>query len=148
MNSVHLSGRLVGDPVARGEGRVCAFSIAHNRNVRQPDGSWAQAPPTYVDCVGFSSIASRVLARLKKGDKVYVSGRLETQTWEQDGQRRSVLKLIVNGLESEGLFRSEIEPQSIRANLDQQSLDQYMAEHPDESNAETDRAFEPEAAVA
>jgi len=56
--------------------------------------TWINTKTFYVDGVAWEQTAERVAEWLAQGDQVYVTGRLETQQWEQDGQKRS--KPILN----------------------------------------------------
>ena len=48
----------------------------------------------FFDCTAFGAMA-RQLAKLKKGQKVVVSGELSYRAWETDGQKRSKVEMVV-----------------------------------------------------
>lgn len=57
--------------------------------------TWINTRTFYVDGTAWEQTAERVAEWLAQGDQVYVTGRLETQQWEdKDGQKRS--KPILN----------------------------------------------------
>lgn len=57
--------------------------------------TWINTKTFYVDGTAWEQTAERVAEWLAQGDQVYVTGRLETQQWEdKDGQKRS--KPILN----------------------------------------------------
>ena len=60
----------------------------------EQQGKWVNSKTFYVDGTAWEQTAERVAEWLAQGDQVYVTGRLETQQWEQDGQKRS--KPILN----------------------------------------------------
>jgi single-strand DNA-binding protein len=55
----------------------------------EQQGKWVNTRTFYVDGTAWEQTAERLAEQLAQGDQIYVSGRLETQSWEQDGQKRS-----------------------------------------------------------
>lgn len=49
----------------------------------------------WVDCVAWGKTGELIGQHLKKGDPIFVNGRLKTESWEKDGQKRSKLVLVV-----------------------------------------------------
>lgn len=97
-NQVILMGNLTRDPELRqtpnGQS-VCSFSLALNRSYKTGDGEW-QEVTDYVDIVAWAGLAERVAQYLTKGRKCLVSGRLQSRSWEQDGQKRSKVEVVAN----------------------------------------------------
>ncbi len=95
-NQVTLMGNLTRDPELRqipsGQS-VCSFSLALNRSYKGSDGEWQEATD-YVDIVAWGPLGERVAQYVTKGRPVLVSGRLQSRSWEQDGQKRSKLEVI------------------------------------------------------
>lgn len=89
-------GNLTRDPELRqipsGQS-VCTFSIALNRSYKNSEGEW-QEVTDFVDIVAWAQLAERVAQYLTKGRPVLVSGRLQSRSWEQDGQKRSKLEVV------------------------------------------------------
>ena len=48
-----------------------------------------------VDCEAWGANAEVIAEHLGKGSPVFIEGRLKLDTWEQDGQTRSKLKVVV-----------------------------------------------------
>jgi single-strand DNA-binding protein len=98
VNQVILMGNLTRDPELRqtpnGQS-VVSFSLALNRSYKDASGDWKEATD-YVDCVAWAALAERVAQYLSKGRRVLVQGRLQSRSWEQDGQKRSKLETLVN----------------------------------------------------
>ena len=91
MNSVNIIGRLGRDPELKAlpDGKaVCSFSLALDEG--------KDRPPSWVDVIAFEKTAENVAQYLCKGDEAAVSGRLRQETWEKDGQKRSVLKVVAS----------------------------------------------------
>jgi single-strand DNA-binding protein len=97
-NQVTLMGNLTRDPDLRqipsGQS-VCSFSLALNRSYKGADGNW-QEVTDYVDVVAWGPLGERVAQYVTKGRPVLVSGRLQSQSWEKDGQKRSKVEVVAN----------------------------------------------------
>jgi single-strand DNA-binding protein len=91
-------GNLTRDPELRqtpnGQS-VTSFSLALNRSYKDASGEWKESTD-YVDCVAWAALAERISQYLAKGRRVLVQGRLQSRSWEQDGQKRSKLEVLVN----------------------------------------------------
>lgn len=97
-NQVVLMGNLTRDPELRTTPNghsVCSFSLALNRSYKAADGEW-QEMTDYVDITAWAGLAERVAQYLTKGRKCLVSGRLQSRSWEQDGQKRSKVEVVAN----------------------------------------------------
>ena len=57
-------------------------------------GKWVNSKTFYVDGQAWEQTAERLADQLAQGDQVYVTGRLETQSWEKDGEKKS--KAVLN----------------------------------------------------
>jgi single-strand DNA-binding protein len=95
-NQVTLMGNLTRDPELRttpnGQS-VCSFSLALNRSYKGADGEWKEATD-YVDIVAWGPLGERVEQYVTKGRPVLVSGRLQSRSWEQEGQKRSKVEVV------------------------------------------------------
>lgn len=95
-NQVVLMGNLTRDPELRTTPNgtsVCSFSLALNRSYKDASGEWTEATD-YVDIVAWAGLGERVAQYLTKGRPALVSGRLQSRSWEQDGQKRSKLEVV------------------------------------------------------
>ena len=97
-NQVILMGNLTRDPELRqipsGQ-NVVNFSIALNRSYKDSSGEW-QEVTDYIDCVAWAGLAERIAQYLSKGRRCMVVGRLQSRSWEQDGQKRSKVEVLAN----------------------------------------------------
>jgi single-strand DNA-binding protein len=97
-NQVILMGNLTRDPELRttpnGQ-NVCSFSLALNRSYKGADGNWQEATD-YVDIVAWAGLGERVAQYVTKGRPVLVNGRLQSRSWEQDGNKRSKVEVVAN----------------------------------------------------
>jgi single-strand DNA-binding protein len=97
-NQVILMGNLTRDPELRttpSGATVCSFSLALNRSYKSADGNWTEATD-FIDIVAWSTLGERVAQYLTKGRPALVSGRLQSRSWEQEGQKRSKVEVVAN----------------------------------------------------
>ncbi len=95
-NQVILMGNLTRDPELRSTPNgqsVCSFSLALNRSYKGADGNWQEATD-YVDVVAWGPLGERVAQYLTKGRPALVSGRLQSSSWEKDGQKRTKVEVV------------------------------------------------------
>ena len=105
LNKVTLIGNLGSDPEVRstnGGNRVATFSLATSRTWNDASGG-KQEKTEWHRCVVWNSKASTladVVERyVKKGDKLYVEGRIEYRQWQdKDGQTKYSTEINVREL--------------------------------------------------
>jgi single-strand DNA-binding protein len=101
LNKIMLIGNLGSDPEVRsttGGNRVATFSLATSRQWNSPSGE-KQEKTEWHRCVVWNSKASTladvVEKYCKKGDRVYVEGRIEYRQW-QDKENQTRYSTEVN----------------------------------------------------
>jgi single-strand DNA-binding protein len=98
VNQVILMGNLTRDPELRqtpsGQS-VVSFSLALNRAYKDQSGEWQEATD-FIDVVAWGPLAERVSQYMSKGRRCLVQGRLQSRSWEQDGQKRSKVEVLAN----------------------------------------------------
>jgi len=105
LNKVTLIGNLGNDPEIRsttGGNRVASFSLATSRSWNNQQGD-KQEKTEWHKCVVWNSkgsqLADIVEKYVKKGDKLYVEGRIEYRQWQdKDGQTRYTTEINVREL--------------------------------------------------
>lgn len=98
VNQVMLMGNLTRDPEVRqtpGGQSVCSFSLALNRSYQDKSGQWQEATD-YIDVVAWGPLGERIGQYLSKGRRALVQGRLQSRSWEQDGQKRSKVEVLAS----------------------------------------------------
>lgn len=98
INKVLLFGNLTRDPEIRAlpSGmNVCNFSIATNRVYKDRDGK-KQEQTDFHNVVVFGRQADTVSQYLKKGSSAYIEGRMQTRSWEQEGQKKYRTEVIAD----------------------------------------------------
>ncbi|MEI8248903.1 MAG: single-stranded DNA-binding protein [Candidatus Taylorbacteria bacterium] len=96
LNKVLLIGNLTRDPELKAlpSGiKVCSFSIATNRTFKDKDGVKKDATEFH-NVVVFARVAELVAQYLKKGSQAYVEGRLQTRSWEQNGEKKYRTEIV------------------------------------------------------
>ena len=92
VNYVELIGWLGNDPEQRytpSGVAIAEFSVATKRvGGRNEDGSW-NYDTDWIDVVAWDQLAETVVANLRKGSRIRLTGSLRTDTWEdRDGNKR------------------------------------------------------------
>jgi len=100
VNKVILVGNLGNDPEIKQTGNgtsLANFSVATSESwtkdgQRQERTEWHR-----VTCWG--KLADIVGQYVTKGSKVYIEGKLQTRSWEQDGQKRYATEIVARDLQ-------------------------------------------------
>lgn len=102
LNKVMLMGNMTRDPqvsiIPSTQNQVCDFGLAVNRTWTGPDGI-KKEEVTFVDCTCFGKTAEILARYKKKGDPLFVEGRLKLDQWEKDGIKHSKLRVIVENFQ-------------------------------------------------
>lgn len=105
LNKVMLAGNLTRSPEIKTVGlsqqpggqhnRVCKFGIAINKRRRDKDDE-----VTFIDCEAWNRTAELIHEYVKKGDPLFIEGRLQLDQWEsQSGEKRSKLKVVADSIQ-------------------------------------------------
>ena len=97
INQVTLYGNLTRDPELKAlpSGmNVCNISIATNRVYKDKDGKKVEQVE-YHNVVAFGKQADLIAQYLTKGSPIYLNGRLQTRTWDKDGQKQYRTEVMV-----------------------------------------------------
>src|ERR1700722_4721287 len=95
LNKVLLMGNLTRDPEVKYTPKGTAvgdLAIAINDSYKAQDGTIKETV-TYIDIEVWGRSAENCKQYLTKGRPVFVEGQLKLDQWEQDGQKRSKLKI-------------------------------------------------------
>lgn len=97
LNKVLLFGNLTRDPELRqtpGGQSVCSFGVATNTFFTDKSGQ-RQSKAEFHNVVAWGRQAEIVSQFLRKGSSVFVEGRLQTRSWQdQQGQQRKITEII------------------------------------------------------
>jgi len=99
-NRVILAGNLVRDPEIRylpSGLSVTSFGVAVNSRYKQ-NNEWKEEV-SFFDIVVFGKLGENCAEYLSKGRSVLVEGRLRQRRWETDGQKRSKIEVVADGVQ-------------------------------------------------
>lgn len=95
INRVLITGRLTADPNLNftPDGvPVLKFRIASDRGYKDREGNWQKAV-AFVSVSIWREQAERLAEVLHKGSAVFVEGRLQSRSWEIEGQKRNIVEI-------------------------------------------------------
>lgn len=98
LNKAMIFGNLTRDPELKAlpSGiQVCSFSLATNRVYKDRDGN-RQESTDYHNVVVFGKQGENCAKYLSKGNGAYVEGRMQTRSWEKDGQKQYRTEVIAD----------------------------------------------------
>tara|TARA_B100000902_G_scaffold68112_1_gene74252 strand:- start:263 stop:700 length:438 start_codon:yes stop_codon:yes gene_type:complete len=102
VNKVILIGNLGKDPEVRhleNGASVANFSIATSENYKDRKTGEKVSQTEWHNIVVWRGLADIAEKFLKKGDKVYIEGKLKTRSWQdQDGNNRYTTEVITDNL--------------------------------------------------
>lgn len=101
LNKVQLIGNLTRDPELRYTptgAAVCTLGLATNRAWTTESGE-KKEETEFHRVVAWNKLAELCSQLLTKGRKIYVEGRLRTNTWQaQDGSQRSTTEVVIEDM--------------------------------------------------
>ena len=121
VNKVILVGNLGKDPDVRhfeNGGSLARFSLATSETFKRKESGEKITHTEWHTVVARGGLAAKVVEPyVKKGDSVYIEGRLRTRSWEdKDGNTRYTTEVLCDNLEMLGGRKSEqVEPTSTMA---------------------------------
>jgi single-strand DNA-binding protein len=102
-NQIVLEGNLTHNPELRYTTRgtpVVEFSIAYNRQYREPVNGDFKRVVSYFDCRAFGDDAYAISRLFEKGDTAGICGQLQQDRWkDRDGKTRSQIYIVVRDYE-------------------------------------------------
>ena len=93
MNSVNIIGRITKDIEVKktNSGKsVCSFSVAVQRDKDNAD---------FIPCTAWEGTADNIGKYFHKGDRIGISGVLSTRTYEDKGEKRFVMEVLVRSFD-------------------------------------------------
>ena len=112
MNRVELVGRITRDPELRYTSSNIAsvrFTLAVNRNFTNQNG---EREADFINCVAWRNQAENIKKYVSKGSLVSVEGRIQTGSYEKDGQRIYTTDVVADNvqfLESKSQSQNRVE---------------------------------------
>ncbi len=109
LNKVMLIGHLGKDPelsYTPSGTAVCKFSLATNDSYKGDDGNWVERTEWH-NITAWRKLAEVCSQYLKKGSRIYLEGKIQTDTYEKDGKKNYFTKIVMNEmtmLDSKGSY--------------------------------------------
>lgn len=101
LNKVMLIGFLGKDPELKytpSGVAVCSFSLATTESYKADDGNRVDKTEWH-NIVAWRKLAETCSDYLKKGSKVYIEGKITTESYEKDGgEKRYITKIVAQSL--------------------------------------------------
>lgn len=103
LNKVMLMGNITRDPELKYTPKgtaIADFGLAINRNWKTETGE-KREETTFVGCVAFGRVAEIIGEYCKKGNPLYVEGRLTQESWNDktSGEKKSKTKVMVENIQ-------------------------------------------------
>jgi single-strand DNA-binding protein len=102
VNKVIIIGRLGRDPEVRytPDGTAVAnFSVATSQEWKDKTSGEKKEKTEWHRVVAFRKLAELCGEYLAKGRQVYIDGRLQTRSWEKDGQTHYMTEVVANDVQ-------------------------------------------------
>ena len=102
VNKVILVGNVGNEPECRtmpNGNSVANISVATSESWKDKNTSEQQERTEWHRLVFFNRLAEIVEQYVKKGSKLYIEGRLQTRSWEQDGIKRYTTEIVANEMQ-------------------------------------------------
>jgi len=98
MNFVHLTGNVGKDPELKriGDKKTAVVELLVATNEFGKD---KKKYTEWHNCKAFGSVAENIEKYVAKGCRVAVVGKLQTRSWEKDGQKRYRTEIIIDRIE-------------------------------------------------
>lgn len=106
MNSLNLFGRLTRNPVLRKTANgndSCYFTLAVPRPIRKKDAETQKQTADFIPCVVYMGAANIIMQYLKKGDRLAVTGRLQSYLADTNEGLRSRQICVIDKFDFAGM---------------------------------------------
>ena len=100
VNRVTLLGNLGKDPEMRTTPQgnsVCTIRIATSEKYKDKNGEWQEATEWH-NVVLWDWLAERAEKYLRKGNRVYIEGKLKTHSYEKNNEKKYVTEVVAQNM--------------------------------------------------
>lgn len=103
LNKATLIGNLTRDPELKSlpnGTQVCSFSIATNETFKNAQGV-KQERVEFHNVVCFGKTADNVARYMKKGNQIYIDGKIQTRSWDdtKTGEKKYRTEILANSIQ-------------------------------------------------
>lgn len=113
VNKAFVAGNLGQDPELRytqSGTAVCNLSVGTNESWTDKASGQKKNNVTWHTIVAWGALGENCAKYLKKGSAVHVEGRLQTRSWEKNGEKRYATEIVAEKVQ----FLSSSQPQEAR----------------------------------
>ncbi len=135
LNKVVLMGRLTKEPEMRRTSTdipVCHFTLAIDRG-------WKKDETDFINVIAWRNTAEFCQKYVLKGQRIVVSGRLQTRTWEtEDGNKKYFTDVIADEVffaDSKKMSSNSLSTETLPAEAIMEAPDAYVLQYADTSTA-------------
>lgn len=103
LNRVTIIGNLGRDPEIRtvGSNKVANFSVAASESWKDKGTGEKKERTEWVNVVVWNEQLVKIVEQyVKKGNQIYIEGKLQTRKWEKDGVERYSTEVVLNGFDA------------------------------------------------
>lgn len=103
LNKVTLIGNVGADPEVRSMqsgDEVANLSIATSESWKDKSTGEKKEKTEWHRVVVFGNLVGVIKNYVKKGSKLYLEGKIQTRSWEADGQKKYSTEIILQGFDS------------------------------------------------
>jgi len=97
LNKATIIGNLTRDPELKNlpsGSAVANFSVATNRTWKDKESGQKKEDVEFHNVVAFGKTAELIAQYVHKGDQIYIEGRIQTRSWEKDGQKHYRTEIV------------------------------------------------------
>lgn len=114
INKATIGGRLGADPEVRtrqNSDKIVTLSLATEESWKDGNGEWQKNTDWHRVVIFNQASANFAEKHLKKGSEVVVDGKIQTRSYDKDGETKYVTEIVVSGyqhgIQLAGKFNSE-----------------------------------------
>lgn len=102
INKVILIGRVGRDPEIKtlsSGATIATFSLATSEKWTDKETGEKNEKTEWHRCTAWRKLAEIISQYVAKGSLIYVEGKLQTRSWEKDGEKRYATEILVNNMQ-------------------------------------------------
>ena len=116
LNKAIIIGNITKDPELKAlpSGvKVCSFGVATNRVWKNSNGQ-KQESADFHNIVVFGKQAEFTAQYMKKGNQIMIEGRIQTRSWEKDGEKKYRTEIVADNVQFGSKNSSKPESQEVQ----------------------------------
>ena len=125
LNKITLLGNLTRDPEAKevNGSKIVKFGLATNYAWKDKKTGNRKEDVVFHNIIAWNGLANTMEKWLKKGDKIYIEGRVSNRTYEKDGVKKNYSEVVAKNLimlsgKSKKTEKSEKEAEVVEEEVD------------------------------